>query len=293
MKKNVLIVNFNTQKLTEACIKSVNKHTPGCHIYVFDNSDKESFVNNFDNVEVIDNTKGQIIDFDEWLENYPNRKRSGGKTNNWGSAKHAYTVDTAMGDIKKSFILLDSDVLLKKDISPLFNEEYIYSAEVVLQPNSKIYRVVPYICFINNKQCQKNDIHYFNDEYMHGLRKTLKGDMYDTGAYFYLSCEKYPHKEIKCDDYIEHYKAGSWTSEADKARKTKHKSVDEWLQKYKNLWCDADEENETPVAEQKPKPTAEQKTKPTYTKVKMEGRPNSPKYNHNKRMMRIEQWKKR
>ena len=31
---NVLIVNYNTQKLTEACIKSINKHTPGVNIYM-------------------------------------------------------------------------------------------------------------------------------------------------------------------------------------------------------------------------------------------------------------------
>lgn len=65
MQKRVLIVNFNTQLLTECCINSVNKFVPGCKITVFDNSDKEPFSNIFNNVEVIDNTRGQVINFRE------------------------------------------------------------------------------------------------------------------------------------------------------------------------------------------------------------------------------------
>lgn len=237
--KNVLIVNFNTQKLTEACIKSVNKFTPGCKIYVFDNSDQTPFINTFDNVKVIDNTKGQIINFDEWLSNYPNRGKSNGKTNNWGSAKHAYTIEKCMEIVNGNFVLLDSDVLLKRDISSLFDDEYVYVAETVLQPKSKIWRVIPYICFINNKMCHENGIHYFDDNHMHGLRKTAKADSYDTGANFYLSCEKFKHKKINHEDYVEHYKAGSWTSAADKARKTTHISVDEWLEINKKYWDDS------------------------------------------------------
>ena len=274
MKKNVLIVNFNTQKLTDACIKSVNKTTPGCTIYVFDNSDKEPFINKFDNVEVIDNTEGHIIDFEKWLDEYPNRKRSGGKTNNWGSAKHAYTVEKCMETISTDeFILLDSDVLLKKDISGLFDSQFAYAAEVQEQdPRTKIKRVLPFICYINNKMCKENNIHYFSDDYMHGLRKTAKSDWYDTGAYFYLACEKFPHKEIKWEDYVVHYKAGSWTSAADKMRKTKHLTVDEWLKKYRSLW---DENYEEPEISQEEKP----KEQAAIAKIS----PTIPKYPQNRR----------
>lgn len=274
--KNILIINFNTQKLTEACIRSVNKHTPGCHIFVFDNSDKEPFVNTFKNVNIIDNTNGQIIDFNKWLEKYPNRIKSNGKTNNWGSAKHAYTINKCMELIRENFVLLDSDILLKKDISELFREDLLYVAETVLQPKSKIRRVLPYICFINNELCSKNDVHYFNDDYMHGLRKTIKSDSYDTGAYFYLACEKLKHEEIKCNDYIEHYKAGSWTPEADKARKTKHISVDEWLEINRDLWDENLDGNLTEVSRkstpepEKPKPAPEEKVMPVEKKKEAE-----------------------
>jgi GT2 family glycosyltransferase len=64
-KINIMIVNFNTQILTDICIQSINKHTKNTNIYVFDNSDKQPFINTFGNVTVLDNTNGQIINFEE------------------------------------------------------------------------------------------------------------------------------------------------------------------------------------------------------------------------------------
>ena len=43
MKKNVAIVHFNTPELTRATILSLWKHTPDCHVTVFDNSDRRPF----------------------------------------------------------------------------------------------------------------------------------------------------------------------------------------------------------------------------------------------------------
>ena len=86
---NVLIVHYNTPELTEACVKSINKHTPGCKIFIFDNSDKRPFTARFDNIEIIDNTKKQLKDFDKWIEEYPNRKRT---IDGHGSAKHMWSV---------------------------------------------------------------------------------------------------------------------------------------------------------------------------------------------------------
>ena len=124
---NVLIVNYNTQKLTEACIKSINKHTPGVNVYVFDNSDNGKFINNFPNVTVIDNTDGQIINFNEWLKNFPEHEKSPiGIGNNYASSKHCVSVQKAIDIIDDNVILMDSDVLVKKDISELWDEKCIY-----------------------------------------------------------------------------------------------------------------------------------------------------------------------
>jgi len=235
MKKNIVIVHYNTPYLTECLVRSVNLFVKDAVIYILDNSDKDPFTARFDNVTILDNTKGQIIDFDKWLEKYPNRHKSPGRTNNWASAKHCYSIERCMEILNDNFILLDSDVLLKRDISNLYNENYVYCAEVITQPRFEVKRVLPYICFINVKFCKEHDIHFFNDEEMYGLYNK-NGERYDTGASFFLHTENFERKEIKTDDYIVHYKAGSWVSLARKLHHYKQIDADEWLKKYKKYW---------------------------------------------------------
>ena len=248
MNKNICIIHYNTPVLTAHLVKSINKHTPGTKIYIFDNSDKNPFINSFDNVTVFDNTKGQIINFDQWLKKYPNREKSGGKANNWGSAKHAYSVEKCMELIKEPFVLFDSDVLVKKDFSILFDEIVCYKGEVIHQPgtNNRIKRVLPYVCFINTPMCKAKGIHYFDENYMHGLRFKGNSDNYDTGGALYILTEqkKGLHREIKVADYIVHYGNGSWVSAAEKMKRPKHMPAVEWLNKYKDLWSDVNNAGE-------------------------------------------------
>lgn len=233
MKKNILIIHYNTPYLTECLVRSINLFVKDAIIYIFDNSTEKPFTAEFDNLTVFDNTKGEIIDFDKWLDKYPKKKLSGGKTNKWGSAKHCYSVEKAMELIDDNFILLDSDVLLKRDISELFDEESIFIGEVASQPNST-KRLLPFICYINVKMCKENNIHYFDDNYMHGLNKNGQADRYDTGAGFYLKASEFPHVEISCNKYIMHYGSGSWNKPG-----TQHKyTVEEWLKVFKRLWSD-------------------------------------------------------
>lgn len=245
MNKNVCIVHFNTPVLTAHLVKSINKHMPGANIYIFDNSDKRPFINSFNNVTVFDNTKGKFINFDLWLKKYPDRVKSGGRANKWGSAKHAYSVEKCMELIGEPFVLLDSDVLIKKDFTSIYDESVCYKGEVIYQPNSKIKRVLPFICYINTTICKQKEIHYFDENYMHGLRVGAVGDRYDTGAALYLLTEKKkaPHREIKVADYIVHYGNGSWVDAAEKMKKPKHIPAIDWLNKYKSFWSN-DSENE-------------------------------------------------
>lgn len=227
MNKKVVIVNYNTTLLTQCCIKSVNKFTPGCKIYVFDNSDKEPFVNIFENVEVIDNTKGQIINWNTWKEKYVGKKKTAGTHNNYASAKHCFTVEKCMELFNDNFVIIDSDALVKKDFSELYDDRFIYVAETNYQVGMKLIRVIPFVCFINVKLCKERDIHFFNEIYMHGLGNG-KGDNWDTGAYFYEACKNEKHKEIKYSDYVVHLGNGSWVN----------KNVTDWVNKYKNFWED-------------------------------------------------------
>ena len=68
MNKNVCIIHYNTPVLTAHLVKSINKHTPGTNIFIFDNSDQYPFINSFNNVTGFDNTTRQIINFGQWLK---------------------------------------------------------------------------------------------------------------------------------------------------------------------------------------------------------------------------------
>ena len=242
MKKNIVIIHYNTPLLTECLVRSINLFVEDAIIYIFDNSDKEPFTAKFDNVCLLDNTKGEIINFDKWLEKYPNRFRSGGKANSWGSAKHCYSVEKCMEIINKPFILLDSDVLLKKDISELFDANIVYAGKEVNQPKSIIKRVLPFLCFINTDFCKKHNIHYFNENYMHGLSHNIinkSADSYDTGASFYLNANEFRHLDINLNDYIIHYGHGSWTKNGYERKLTE----DEWLKLHKRFWSGERNEN--------------------------------------------------
>lgn len=232
MKKNFLIIHYNTPYLTECLVRSINLFVEDAFIYIFDNSTDKPFKAKFDNVTIFDNTKGKIINFNEWLNKYPKRNKSHGRVNQWGSAKHCYSVEKCMELIDDNFVLLDSDVLLKRDVSNLFIENSVYVGDIVMQPNSSINRVLPFICFINVKMCKENGIHYFDDNHMHGLWKTAEADRYDTGAAFYLQAKDLNHREIKCSNYVVHYGHGSWHKDDTEPKY----NVNEWLKMYKKYW---------------------------------------------------------
>ena len=227
---DIVIIHFNTQKLTDALISSVKMHIDKPFIYVFDNSDKTPFVNTHSNVQIIDNTKGQIIDFNEWLNSIKTKDERVGKVNNYGSAKHCLTIDKCIEILKRPFVLLDSDVLIKRNFSDICDESCIFSGEPSVTGYSK-KRVLPYICYINAPMCLANNIHYFSAERMHGLNKGKVQNLYDTGASFYEDAKHLKHKIINHNKYVVHLKAGSWGS-----NRKEQISADEWLDKYKLLW---------------------------------------------------------
>lgn len=242
MKKNIVIIHYNTPHLTECLVRSINLFVKDAVIYIFDNSDKDPFVAKFDNVSIIDNTKGQIINFDEWLENYPEKLKTSAGRNGYGSAKHACSVQKCMEIINENFVLLDSDILLKKDISDFFDDKYIFIGSTEIWKartgvaKSPKERAIPYICFINVNKCNALGIRYLDDKRIYGL--TQNGDNYDTGASFLedIKKKKLIWKRITLQNFIVHYKAGSWVEEAKVYDNYKPISFDSWLERNKKLW---------------------------------------------------------
>ena len=61
VKKNIVIIHYNTPLLTECLVRSINLFVKDANIYIFDNSDKYPFTASFDNVRLLDNTSGELI----------------------------------------------------------------------------------------------------------------------------------------------------------------------------------------------------------------------------------------
>ena len=58
MKKNILIIHYNTPYLTECLVRSINLFVKDAVIYIFDNSNEKPFTAKFDNVTVFGESAG-------------------------------------------------------------------------------------------------------------------------------------------------------------------------------------------------------------------------------------------
>ena len=225
---DVAIVHYNTPDLTEATIRSLNRFSPGCNITIFDNSDTYPFpfLNTFPNVTIIDNTKGQIIDFEKMLQKYPKRELGDRNKSNFGSAKHCKSVDILFKYLPNGFVLMDSDVLVWKDIAPLVDT----SKAMVGMEHFKdgVSLIHPFICWINVPMLSKNKIHYFNGKKMWALTDKSPDNRYDTGCWVYeeIRNKKLPWTNVDIWAYIIHLGHGSWRG----------KNASAWLEKNAHLW---------------------------------------------------------
>jgi len=223
---NVAVVHYNTPELTEAAILSLKKHTPGCRVYVFDNSDKKPFVTKMDNVEVIDNTKGQLIDFEKVLEAYPEKWERDVKKSNYGSAKHSLSVEKLMELIPEGFVLMDSDVLFKGSIKKLWNRSVACAGTEEVKHNIPL--LMPFLCYINVPVIAENGITYFNGEKMWALSNVEPNQYYDTGAWFLeqVRSKNLPVEYVNIWQYVIHLGHGSWRGQ----------NSEKWLKENEHLW---------------------------------------------------------
>ncbi len=225
---NILIIHYNTPKLTTALIASIRKTTPLAKIYVFDNSNVLPLTER-EGIEYLDNTHGQYINWGLWLESFPDKYPK--VQNNYGSAKHTKSVDVCFNLIPDGFILLDSDVLVKKDLTALWHPDYAWTGEVNKYEGHKINiaRVLPYVCHINVPVCRAMGITYYNPEYTWKLTSKSPNRYYDTGAWlFHQSISRcVPYRKIRYADYVVHYGCGSWKIKDDESK---------WLKEHEELW---------------------------------------------------------
>lgn len=228
MKKTIVIIHYNTPELTAAAIMSLNKNTPACRVVVFDNSDKRPFSFFEEIIYYFNNTRGEIIDFKGILQDFTDREPS--PDNDYASFKHCYSVHCLTQILREPFILMDSDVLITQDISPLWDETQVFVGQV--KPHRSrfgtVERVLPQLCFINVPMMQEHGVTYYNPQKMFALSHRRPDNAYDTGAWFLEDCRNHalPYREIDINDYCIHLGHASW----------KKKDAQVWLNEHKNLW---------------------------------------------------------
>ena len=253
MKKQVAIINYNTPELVETAIYSLRKHGgENYEVTVFDNSspmkDKEGnteparpFRIKMEGVKVIDNTQGQVIDFDKALAAFPHKNRQIGcaEFNEFGSVKHIMTVQKLWELLPDGFVLMDSDILIKKNIDEFFRPEYSVVAYVQKRQSNHhipIGRVLPMLCWMNVPMFRREGVSYFDPNRcwaIHSEDYNDRNNWYDTGASLLEDILTHRPRlkglHIDIRDFVEHLGSGSW-------RNNSIKRQSEWLNRHKALW---------------------------------------------------------
>lgn len=212
-KCSFFTVNYNTSKLINLLIRSIRKYVKSFDydIWIFDNSDRERLTldEEWDDVHVIDNTRGQLIDFEKAISEYCNRAYSDIFAN-FISLKHALSIQYGYQceGISDNFILCDSDIVLTSDIDFIsFGEDVCVGT--VIRDGKGIPRIAPFLCYINKGKCISEGISYFSQYRMHGCKnregKTFHG--HDTGSNLYFELQEHglPLKEIDIFRHCIHF----------------------------------------------------------------------------------------
>ena len=258
MTKTIAIIHFNTPELTEACIMSIRKHGCDWPVVVFDNSadlivpagtggnPEELLIKarplkrRMKGVKVINNTKGQVIDFDKFLAEYPDRNSKLGvwKSSVWGSAKHIVTVQKLWELIPDGFILVESDILVKADIRELWQEQYSFVGYVQRNQEGnrfKVPRILPMLCYMNVPLLTKEGARYFDPDRCWGLKADYndRRNWVDTGACLLDDVLRMRPRlkglHLDINHYVKHYGGGSWHQDD-----VEHQL--DWLEDNDELW---------------------------------------------------------
>ena len=236
----VAMIHFNTPELTEAAILSLRKQTGMRYdVTVFDNSDRRPFTAKMDGVTVIDNTKGQVIDFEKELAKYPDKCWELAWRSNYGSAKHIMSVQKLWELLPGGFILMESDILLTKNINFLWDENFAAcgKAQWFRGRTKEKDRLLPFLCYLNVPKLTANGARYFDPARCWALSPggmVNPANWYDTGASLLEDIIKTKPALVArlyrdLDHYYVHYTGGSW-------RQNDVANQKAWLEANKPLW---------------------------------------------------------
>jgi len=239
----IVIVHYNTPRLTTALLGSLSKNKISENIIVFENSDKLPLnASDMFDYDVLDNTSGQIINFGSEIEKLniensmsPERINSEMNGVRYGSVKHSLTVQWLIENLGEDFFLLDSDILIKKDFRNLRDDTKICVGDCTE------HRILPFLLYLNPKKLVERGVKFFDRRNIHPFRL---GYANDTGGSFYRECRQFP-KELRLtnlDEYYVHYGSGSWRAffTRDKSWYQSNRDIDDrtFLNINKNLFME-------------------------------------------------------
>lgn len=238
-KRHVAIVHYNTPELTEAGILSLRKQCGNRYdVTIFDNSDRKPFNKNMHGVTVIDNTQGQIINFDKELDAYPGKCWEMAYLSNYGSFKHIRSVQKLWEYLPDGFILMESDILLTKPIDFLWDEEYAACGKVqwFRGRSREKDRLLPFLCYLNVPLLKANGARYFDPLRCWALQsggRDNPANWYDTGASLLEDIVNTKPALVArlyrdLNECYVHYKGGSW-------RKNDEEDQIRWIEEHSEL----------------------------------------------------------
>ena len=245
-EKTIAIVHYNTPELTKAEILSFRKQGFNGRVVIFENScdaklahgetrKAQPFPTDVPGVEIIDNSKGQLVDFDKELAKWPKKRNDvESRSAHFGSAKHMMSIDWLIWHLDTPFILCDSDILLKQPIDDMFDDSVTAVGHIDngWQNPEGVQRLMPFLCYINAPECRRLGIHYYDGGRCWGILNGNKNCWYDTGASFLEDIRNHPEgklKQVNIIERIEHLWSASW-------KKDKEEEGRRWLQRHADLW---------------------------------------------------------
>ena len=245
----VAMIHFNTPEITEAAVQSIRKHGGEKYeIVIFDNSADSTttlgtnkarpFTAKLPGVTVIDNTRGQVIDFDKFLAEYPDREPYWAMLSNFGSAKHIRTVQELWRLIPQGFVLLEGDAILTKPIDWMWRKEFATVGKIEWKPNNPIQipRYYPFLLYMNVPKLVAKGVSFFDPKRCWALQKgeMTRGNWYDTAASLLEDVingkpELVGWNVKELDTYFLHYHGGSW-------RQCDVENQKRWLEQNARHW---------------------------------------------------------
>lgn len=255
-KRTICIVHYNTPELTRAAVLSIRKHGgEDWRVVIFENSRDAKLAHGAERkarpfadvlkddamrkalggIEIIDNSKGQLVDFDKELAKWPKKKNDAeSRTAHFGSAKHMMSVDWLVQHLDTPFILCDSDILMKQPFDDMWDETATAVGHIDngWQNPEGVQRLMPMLCFINAPECRRLGIHYYDGGRCWAILNGNKSCWYDTGASFLEDIRNHPEgklRQVNIIERIEHLWSASWKKEKDEEGR-------QWLNQHANLW---------------------------------------------------------